>query len=991
MPTAPHRLLARSMVVSACFLVFLAAIPPARAQVNVTTYHNDNARTGRNLNETLLTPATVNKTGFGRIFTQPVDGYIYAQPLLMNGINIAGKGVHNIVLVATEHNSVYAFDADNNVGSNAAPLWQVNFGTPVTSAEVGSADIEPEIGITGTPVIDPATGTLYVVAKTKEIIGGNVSYAQRLHALNISSGAERSGSPVLIQASVPGTGDGTDGLGHVPFNALRENQRPGLVLSNGIVYVAFASHGDNGPYHGWVLGYNAATLALQSVYNTTPNGGLGGIWQAGAAPAVDSAGNLYFVTGNGTFDAAPGFGGGTSLGDSVIKLYTSGGLSVLDWFTPFNQDDLSVRDIDLGSGGALVLPDQSGPNPHLLVFASKEGKIYLLNRDNMGHYNAAGDTQIVQSFLANHGAWSMPAYFNGRIYVQGIYDTLKAYALTSGLLNPSPVMQTGYAFGYPGATPSITANGTASGIVWTIENATPAVLHAYNAEDLSSELYSSAMIPERDSAGGGVKFAVPTVANGKVYVGARYEMDVYGQGTWVATPVVSPNGGDFTGPVSVSISDVTAGAEIRYTTDGTTPTQQSPLYTAPFTVSQATTVSARAFQSGLIGSVEAKAYYLIGDPSGQGDGLWATYYQNSNLTGITVNRIDPTIAFTWNGSSPAPGTVIGGSFWSARWTGQVQARTTGAYTFYTVSDDGVRLWVNDILVIDNWTVHGATEDRATVNMVAGQKINIKMEYFQGQFGSEVDLLWSAAGVAKQPIPTSQLYSGHVAKPVITPPGGIFNLSVQVTITDSTANAAIYYTTDGSNPTPSSRLYTGPFTLTASATVKAMAFKSGSVDSPLVSAAFIRNSNTPAYQINSGGDTATPYSADAFFTGFTGGALFVPIDTSQVTNPAPQAAYQTYRWGTFSYAFPNLKPGAAYIVRLHFAELAYSSPGQRVFNVGINGAGVLSNFDIVAAAGGPLRAVVREFKRNADSAGKITLQFGSVQDFPMINAIEIIPN
>ncbi|HTL15821.1 MAG TPA: hypothetical protein VL793_01220, partial [Patescibacteria group bacterium] len=417
-----------------CGGILIAAAPTAPAQVNVVTYHNDAARTGANPKESLLKPANVAPAGFGKLFAQPVDGYIYAQPLLVSGVNIAGKGLHNVVFVATEHNSVYAFDADTNIGGNAAPLWQVNLGPSVPSADVLSGDIVPEIGITSTPVIEPNAGTLYVVAKTKE----NGIYFQKLHALDISSGAERPGSPVLIDATVPGSGDGSVG-GQLSFDPLRHMNRPGLLLSGGIVYIAFASHGDVTPYHGWVFGYDAATLQQVSVFNTTPNGltdpsgypiGGGGIWQAGGGPAADPNGNLYVIIGNGTFDAAPSLGGGIDYGDSFLKLGTGGALTVADYFTPFNQDFLNRSDADLGSSGPLVLPDSVGSaaHPHLLVGAGKEGKIYLLDRDNMGQFAAGGDDQIVQSLpFAIGGAFGSPAFFNGTLYYNGIFDSLKAF------------------------------------------------------------------------------------------------------------------------------------------------------------------------------------------------------------------------------------------------------------------------------------------------------------------------------------------------------------------------------------------------------------------------------------------------------------------------------------------------------------------------------------------------------------------------------------
>ncbi|MDP9267747.1 MAG: pyrrolo-quinoline quinone [Acidobacteriota bacterium] len=493
------------------------------------TYHNDNLRTGQNLGETVLSSANVTPSTFGKLFTYTVDGYIYAQPLYVANLAIPGQGFHNVVYVATQHDSVYAFDAD---GRTTIPLWRVSFlsagVTTVPNADVGSPDIVPEIGITGTPVIDAASGTLYVVAKTKS---AGPAYAFRLHALDLATGTEKFGGPVLLTAAVPGTGDGNNGGGSVPFLALREHQRPALLLDHGVIYIAFASHGDNDPYHGWVLAYNAATLAQLSAFNTTPNGSRGGIWQAGNGPAADAAGNVYVVTGNGTFNASLG---GTGYGDSYIRLAAPGGvLTPSDYFTPFNQAILESTDADLGSSGPLLLPDQSVGTAHLLLGAGKQGTIYLLDRDNMGHFNAAGDTQIVQSLPGAMGAaFGTPAYFNGRVYLHGIRDLLKVFTLSGGSLSSTPTARGSPTFGFPGATPTISANGTANGIVWELQvdgysSGGPAVLHAADATT-ASEIYSSAGNAARDQAGPAVKFTVPTVANGKVYVGTQTQLDVYG-------------------------------------------------------------------------------------------------------------------------------------------------------------------------------------------------------------------------------------------------------------------------------------------------------------------------------------------------------------------------------------------------------------------------------------------------------------------------------
>ncbi len=602
-------------------------------QVNVLTYHNDNARTGANTNETTLTLANVNTNTFGKLFAHSVDGYVYAQPLYLANVVIPGKGTHNVVFVATEHDSVYAFDADNNSGSNAAPLWQVSFINPaagvttVPPADTGeTGDLVPEIGITSTPVIDPVTGTIYVEAKTKETAGGT-HYVQRLHALNVVTGAEKFGGPVALVASVAGTGDGDDGAGHVPFDPLRQLNRPGLLLLNNVVYMGYASHGDNGPYHGWILGYSAQTLAQVSVYNTTPNGGLGGIWAGGAGLAADQSGNVFVETGNGTFSTNLVDNNQNNFGDSFLKLSTGSGLRVLDYFTPFNQDVLDQADLDLGSGGCLVLPDVvgSGAHPHLLVGSGKEGKLYLLDRDNLGHYNSQDDSQIVQSIADAvggpihpdlvSGSMGMPAYFNSRIYYGGVGDQLKAFRFSGGTLIETPESTSAETFFFPGTTPSVSANGTQNAIVWAlqVDDHDPggvAVLHAYDATDLSNEIYNSNQAGNRDLLVGAIKYSVPTVANGKVYAGAQYGFVVYGSvAGWLATPVITPRGGVISNAVTVTISETPSDAIIAYTLNGTEPSQTSLRYTGPFIVTNALTVKARAFKSGYGDSATAVAIF----------------------------------------------------------------------------------------------------------------------------------------------------------------------------------------------------------------------------------------------------------------------------------------------------------------------------------------------------------------------------------------------
>lgn len=532
MAPLPTRLRRHSLPVNAHLLAyfFVCAVPLA-AQLSVTTYQYDNTRAGANLNEKILTPRTVRPTQFGRLFRQPVDGSVYAQPLYVSNVKIEGKGVHNVVYVATEHDSVYAFDADDNHGTNASPLWHTSFIDPVKGiTAVPSRDylrctaIEPEIGITSTPVIDPASGTLYIEVMTKESAGETFTYVHRLHALDVTTGKERPESPVKIEATLPGTGDGAD---TVVFTPKTQKQRPGLLLVNGVIYTAWSSQCERlEPYHGWLLGYDSKTLHQVAVFNSTPNGAEGSFWESGVAPAADTKGNIFVVSGNGTFDHAAG---GPDLGQSYIQLSTQEGLNLKDYFTPFNVVRLNRHDTDLGSSGVILLPDNVGSplHPHLMIGAGKEGRIYLLDRDHMGGHDAVSDREIVQSLDgAINTFFGKPAYFDRSVYFCGTGDSLKQFSISDGKLETRPRSQTSVQFEYPGCIPTISASTNSNGIVWLLEST--GALRAYDASDLGNELYNSNQKPERDTLGSYVKFSVPIIANGKVYAGTQDSLAVYG-------------------------------------------------------------------------------------------------------------------------------------------------------------------------------------------------------------------------------------------------------------------------------------------------------------------------------------------------------------------------------------------------------------------------------------------------------------------------------
>ncbi len=509
------------------------------------TFQYDNSRAGANTNEVVLTPGNVNTTNFGRLFTYTVDGYVYAQPLYVSNVAVPGQGTHNVVFAATENDTVYALDADSNAGVNGGLLWQTNLGIAAESILFGVRYhhnvLNPLIGITGTPVIDPASGTLYL-----DVFSGDVpnttNCVHRVHALSIATGAEQPFSPVLVTASTPGTGvDSTNGV--VTFVPQNHMNRPALTLAGGVLYVAYGSYGDTDPYHGWVIGFDPTNLQplTNYVFASTPNAttnafgvnaGEGALWMGGDGLCVDSNNNLYFETGNGSFSAHTN---GGDYGDCFVKLSTTNGLTVVDYFAPSNQASMALNDQDLGSGGPILLPDAAGSaaHPHLMVGAGKEGTIYLGDRDNLGHYSPTTN-QIVQTApKAIGGVWGSPAYFNNLIYFQGVGDVMKAFRITNGVMTTTPVTRSTNSFGGVGYTPSISANGISNAIAWVIDTSAygskgPAVLHAYNATNLAQELYNSNQNLVRDNPGGAVKYAVPVVANGKVFVRGEYALSVYG-------------------------------------------------------------------------------------------------------------------------------------------------------------------------------------------------------------------------------------------------------------------------------------------------------------------------------------------------------------------------------------------------------------------------------------------------------------------------------
>ncbi len=633
----------------------------------------------------------MNATSFGKLFALPVDSTLCAQPLYIPGLKMGDGLVHNVVFVATENDSVYAFDADSNQGADAKPIWQISLltsahgtgsgATAVPDSDTGSADVAPTVGITGTPAINPATNTMYLVANTKE----SGVYFSRLHAINILTGAEQAGSSVNITATVAGTGAGSSG-GEIPFSPLWQNQRPAVDYYNGYVYFGYAAHGDKNNWHGWLFAYDATTLKQTAVLCLSPNDIGGGVWGSGSAFPIDtsvSGGRMFVATGNGGWSSPP-FTASTDYGESVIAFNLANGLlTPTDEFTAFNYANLNTEDWDLGSGGLLMLPDQQGANPHLLVSVGKEGRITILNRDNLGGYasGASSNTNAVQDISTvvapGQGFWMTPAYWNGNVYLwsggehtNGTPNKGMLFKMNSGVLDTTPDSETTFTASYPGAIFSISSNGAQDGIAWAVKTDQystngPAVLYAFDATDLSKTLYESVTNASRDSAGTANKFSVPVVTNGKVYIATHGEVDVYGLlngEVTAAAPEISPDGGTFTASQTVKLSTTTSPANIYYTLDGSNPTTASTEYTGPITISSNTTIKAIASATGYLQSNVTSATFS---------------FSNSQCTvpssnGINVCSPSAGASVTSPVSINAAATVSGGVYRFELWSGSTK-------------------------------------------------------------------------------------------------------------------------------------------------------------------------------------------------------------------------------------------------------------------------------------------------------------------------------
>jgi uncharacterized repeat protein (TIGR03806 family) len=824
----------------------------APTRVPVLTFHYDNTRQGANTNETLLTPANVNGARFGKLFTHAVDGYVSAQPLIMTNLDIPGQGIRNVVFVVTEHNSVYAFDADSDRDAARGLLWTANVGIAARSPSPeygaryhpqGNTDLTPEEGIMGTPVIDPAGGTIYLDAFTREVVAGvSTNYSHRIHALNITNGNERPFSPVTVAAAAPGTGVAGDGT-TVRFSAVQHLQRPALTLAGGILYVCYGSHADTDPYHGWILGYNPANLALLTnyVFNTTPNAtaadfgshaGEGALWMGGNGLCVDAGTNLYFETANGSFSQKTN---GGDYGDCFVRLSTSNGLAVADYFTPFNEAALQASDSDLGSGGPVLLPETAGgaAHPRLIVGAGKEGKIYLVDCDNMGRFQSGSDSQIVQSIpnaIGGGGSYATPAYFNNRIYYTGKTDVVRAFLITNGMILRTPESRSTTPIGAFTGSPVVSANGIRDAIVWVIDpgayaRSGPAVLHAYNATNLALELYNSSQNADRDNPGGAVKMTTPVVAGGKVYVGAQYALSVFGLANFLPAPAISPPGGDFTNSVPVTLAGEPPGVSIHFTLDGTKPDANSALYTGPIILTRNTRLQAVAVAPDAPDSGVALASFVNTAAPGSGSGLTGAYFANhtsaSPFTGPPdLVQTNATINFNWAESGPAP--LASAANFTVRWTGTLQPQFNETYSFQTTPGAAARLWLNGRLLIDDWpdTTAGTT-NRPSMALDAQQLYNVQLDYCRQPGQPAIALSWSSPSTPLVIVPRTQLYPFTNPPPAVVltaPAGNAAEFSADASVTLNAGVTAPYNPISRveffANGSLLGRVTNQPFTLTA---------------------------------------------------------------------------------------------------------------------------------------------------------------------------------
>jgi hypothetical protein len=996
------------------FVAVLVAGASAFAQVNVTMQHNDLARTGQNLSENTLTPANVNVNKFGLLFKAPVDNQVYAQPLVVSGVSIGG-GTHNVVFIATTSNSVYAFDADSGT-----QYWRVNLGTPIANTDYGAGcvDINGNAGIVGTPVIDPAGGTLYVVNSLNS--GGAFSFM--LHALSISTGADKAGSPVQISNSA--------------FSALTQNQRAALALSNGNVLVPFSSHCDMGTYHGFLFAYNASTLAQVAVFNTSPTGGQDSLWMSGQGPAVDSAGNIYFGTSNGTWDGVSNFS------ESFIKLNPN--LTLADWFTPANHANLDGGDSDLDTSGPLLVPPGNR-----LIMVGKSATGYVINTANLGHL---GDASAVQTLTLGGALHGSPIYWNSavngpEVYVWAQSDNLKAFQFNGNTLNtPNFQASSDFVGGEPGAYLSLSANGNANGIVWANavlsgdanHGTIPGVLRAFDANNLATELYNNQQNASRDTCNNFAKNGYPTIANGKVYLPSFGTADA-GSGQLCVYAVLPtnctvPSAASGLSATAVSSSQVnlswTAGTSncpvsysvFRSTSAGFTPSSSNQIASAIFATSysDATAVASTTY----FYLVEATTLAGFSAPSNQASVTTPTGLSSLavNSGGNAAGAFIADTDFNGGGAAGSTNAIDVSAVTNPAPQAVYQSERFGNFTYtipgfnpgapYTVrlhfaeffwSMAGQRVFnvvLNGTQVLTNFDIIAAAgaANKAIVeqfNTNANSSGQIVVQYVtvkDNAKASGIEII--SSGGCTAPTAPSGLTATVASSAQI-------NLSWTASSSSCTPTYNIFRsTTSGFMPSSSNQIASGvPATtfsdsgLAASTTyyylVEASNSGGTSAASNQASATTQAGTGGTSIQINSGGPAVSPFIADVDFAGGTASGTGNTIDTSAVTNPAPMAVYQTERFGNFTYTIPGLNAGASYTVRLHFAEFYWTAAGQRVFNVLINSTQVLTNFDIIAAAGAAKKAIVEQFTATANSSGQIVIQYVTVKDNAKSSGIEII--
>jgi hypothetical protein len=947
------------------------------AQVSVLTQRNSNDRTSLNSQERLLTTTNVNVNQFGKLFTLPVDAQVYAQPLIVSGVNIPGKGIHNVVYIATENDSAYAFDAE----TGGAPFWKQSLGAPANCVYgCTSGNLYPLTGITATPVIDPATNTLYVAALDAPTPLGQ---KHMLHALDLATGAEKFGGPVRITATVPGTGEGGTSL---TYSEIHQRLRPALGLVNGQVIVGTGSYDDWGPYHGWVFAYDAATLHLNHVWVSTPNGNGASPWESGNGFVADQAGNIYLITGNGDFDGKKNFG------QSVVKLSLNGGLALTDYFTPFNYATMNASDIDLGSSGPLHIP---GTN--YLVGGGKQGKLYLLDMNDLGKYNSGTDL-VLQEFQAVFGNGTghihgTPAFWTGPtgsfIYLWGENDRMRAFSFANGLFDTTPTsmsVATSPAItppnGMPGGFISVSSNGTqaGTGIVWATtpyqgdaeSQTVPGILRAFDASDLNRELWNSNLNQPRDGLGNFAKFVPPTIANGKVYTATfSNQVSVYGvlPTFWLTSPApfetVNGSGNatfpltvgtvsGFTGPISLSASTSSSNLSVAISpatlpgagTSILTVTASSQAAPGAYTILVSATSAGITRQITLSLTVNgfnfsARPSYLSLQPGTTGS-VTLKVDKTSGFTGpVTLTVPSGTTATITPSSVSVPGTA----------TMLVSAAATLAPGVYPIN---VKAKGGTESLIQTVYVSVSSIGLAATNAIVAAAPNHSLTYQVTLSGAVA----AGTSLSVSGLPSKWKYAFNPPAPTKAGP-------VTLTVT----------------PAAGTPLGAFPFTVVAAG--------AGAGTNSLIATALITpdgNISKQPMRIDVGGGNAGYTDTSSNFwqgdTCFFGGGTFTSSAT--VGNTSDPSLYQTLRGGSFSYRWAL--PNGAYTVTLKFADMIATQPGARVFSVAANGNTVLNGIDIVKLAGAN-NALSESFPVNLTN-GQLSLEFSSLLGLPIVNAIQV---